>query len=151
RHAGESPDRARHHAPVRGRQLVGAAGPETPGPVGTRREERFMSIVLVALAVLSLLLLLEGHVRLRRVLARRPAAPPFPSTAPSMTVIRPVKGVDTGAEDNIRAFLEMEYPGRMELLFVVDSEEDPATPLIRRLIAEHRTTAHRVELLFSGS
>jgi len=37
------------------------------------------------------------------------------------------------------------------LLFVVDSEEDPATPLIRRLIAEHRAHAQRVELLFSGS
>ena len=110
-----------------------------------------MSTVLVALAVLSLLLLVEGHVRLRRVLARRPAAPPFPSSAPSITVIRPVKGVDTGAEGNIRCFLEMEYPGRLELLFVVDSEEDPATPLIRRLIAEHRTQAQRVELLFSGS
>jgi len=110
-----------------------------------------MSTVLVALAVLSLLLLVEGHVRLRRVLARRPAAPPFPSSAPSITVIRPVKGVDTGAEGNIRSFLEMEYPGRLELLFVVDSEEDPATPLIHRLIAEHRTQAQRVELLFSGS
>jgi len=110
-----------------------------------------MSSVLLALAVLALLLLLEGHVRLRRVLARRPAPPPFPSSAPSMTVIRPVKGLDTGAEDNIRAFLDMEYPGRLELLFVLDSEEDPATPAIRRIIAEHRTTAHRVELLFSGS
>ena len=110
-----------------------------------------MSTVLVTLAVLSLLLLVEGHVRLRRVLARRPAAPPSPSTAPSMTVIRPVKGVDIGAEENIRAFLKMEYPGQLELLFVVDSEEDPATPLIRRLISERRTTAHRVELLFSGS
>lgn len=110
-----------------------------------------MSTVLVALAVLSLLLLVEGHVRLRRVLARRLAAPPFPSRAPSMTVIRPVKGVDTGAEENIRAFLAMEYPGPLELLFVVDSEEDLATPLIRRLIAEHRTGAQRVELLFSGS
>ncbi|HZJ55232.1 MAG TPA: hypothetical protein VFD38_13920, partial [Myxococcaceae bacterium] len=110
-----------------------------------------MSTVLLALAVLSLVLLVEGHVRLRRVLARRPAPPPFPATAPSISVIRPVKGLDIGAVDNIRAFLEMEYPGRLELLFVVDSEEDPATPVIRRLIAEHPTTARRVELLFSGS
>ena len=110
-----------------------------------------MSTVLVVLAGLSLLLLIEGHVRLRRVLARRHAPPPFPKSAPSMTVIRPVKGLDTGAEDNIRAFLDMEYPGRLELLFVVDSEEDPAAPAIRRFIAEHRTAAQRVELLFSGS
>ncbi|HUM13314.1 MAG TPA: glycosyltransferase [Myxococcaceae bacterium] len=110
-----------------------------------------MNTVLVALAIVSLLLLVEGHVRLRRVLARRPTPPPFPATAPSITVIRPVKGVDTGAEDNVRAFLEMEYPGELELLFVVDSAEDPAYPLIQRLVAEHRTTARRVEILFSGS
>ncbi|HZX42672.1 MAG TPA: glycosyltransferase [Myxococcaceae bacterium] len=110
-----------------------------------------MNTVLVTLAMVSLLLLVEGHLRLRRVLARRPAAPPFPATAPSITVIRPVKGLDTGAEDNIRAFLGMEYPGRLELLFVVDSAEDPAYPVIQRLIAEHPTTARRVEVLFSGS
>jgi ceramide glucosyltransferase len=110
-----------------------------------------MNAVLVALIVVSLLALVEGHIRLRRVLARRPAPPPFPATAPSITVIRPVKGLDIGAEDNIRAFLELEYPGKLELLFVVDSEDDPATPAIRKLIAEHRTSAHRVDLLFSGS
>src|SRR4030095_890584 len=66
-------------------------------------------------------------------------------------VIRPVKGVDIGAEDNIRAFLEMEYPGALELLFVVDSEEDPATPVIRRTIAEHPPPARPVDLLFSGA
>ncbi len=110
-----------------------------------------MNTVLVALAIVSLLLLVEGHVRLRRVLARRPTAPPSPVIAPSMTVIRPVKGVDTGAEDNVRAFLDMEYPGQLELLFVVDSAEDPGYPLIQRLVAEHHTTARRVEVLFSGS
>jgi len=110
-----------------------------------------MNTVLVALGIVSLLLLVEGHVRLRRVLSRRPAPPPFPATAPSISVIRPVRGLDIGAEDNIRAFLDMEYPGRLELLFVVDSEEDPAHAAIRRLVAEHPTRASRVELLLSGS
>jgi ceramide glucosyltransferase len=45
----------------------------------------------------------------------------------------------------------MEYPGRMELLFVVDSEEDPSYPVIRRLVTEHRTAAQRVEILLAGS
>ena len=130
RDLGASPDRARHHAPLRWRELVGAPVAATTGARGTRREEQLMSTVLVGLAILSLLLLVEGHVRLRRVLARRPAPPPFPSSAPSVTVVRPVKGLDTGAEDNIRAFLDMEYPGQLELLFVVDSEQDPATPAI---------------------
>ncbi len=108
------------------------------------------STVLIALAGLALLLLLEGHVRLSRVLHRRRSPPPFPTTGPSITVIRPVRGMDPGAEDNIRAFLELEYPGRLELLFVVDSVEDPAYAAIQRLIAEHPTRAQRVELLLSG-
>ncbi|HSP19468.1 MAG TPA: glycosyltransferase [Myxococcaceae bacterium] len=110
-----------------------------------------MNTVLIALAVLALLLLLEGHVRLSRVLRRRRSPPPLPTTGPSITVIRPVRGLDPGAEDNIRAFLDMEYPGRLELLFVVDSVEDPAYPAIQRLIAEHPTGAQRVELLLSGT
>ncbi len=110
-----------------------------------------MNPVLTALIVLSLVLLVEGHLRLSRVLRRRRAPPPFPASAPSITVIRPVRGMDPGAEDNIRAFLEMDYPGPLELLFVVDSVEDPAYPAIQRLVAEHPSTAHRVELLLSGT
>lgn len=110
-----------------------------------------MNTVLVALAILSLVLLVEGHLRLSRILARRSPAPASPTTAPSITVIRPVRGLDIGAEDNIRAFLEMDYPGRLELLFVVDSKDDPAYPAIQRLIAEHPSRAERVELLLSGT
>lgn len=110
-----------------------------------------MTTVLVALTLVSLLLLVEGHLRMSRVLRRRRAPPPVPTSGPSVTVIRPVRGMDPGAEDNIRAFLEMEYPGRLELLFVVDSVEDPAYPAIQRLIAEHPSKAQRVELLLSGT
>jgi len=109
-----------------------------------------MSPLLAALAVIAIVLLLEGHLRLRAVLARRPSPPAAPTTARSVTVIRPVRGLDVGSEENIRAFLEMEYPGPLELLFVLDSEDDPATPAIRRLIAERRSTAARVEVLIAG-
>jgi ceramide glucosyltransferase len=110
-----------------------------------------MNPLLVALAALAVVLLVEGHVRLQRVLRRRLAAPAPPASAPSVTVIRPVRGLDTGAEDNIRAFLEQEYPGPMELLFVLDSDQDPAYPVIRRLIGSHPTKATRVEVLLSGA
>ena len=110
-----------------------------------------MNPILAALAVLALLLLLEGHLRLRGVLARRRPPPAVPRSARSITVIRPVRGLDVGSEENIRSFLEMEYPGRLELLFVLDSEDDPATPVIRRMIAERRNEAVRVEVLFAGA
>ena len=109
-----------------------------------------MNLLLFALGLFSLMLLLEGHFRLRSILARRPPPPAVPRSARSVTVIRPVRGLDVGSEENIRAFLEMEYPGTLELLFVLDSEEDPATPVIRRMISERRTTAARVEVLIAG-
>jgi ceramide glucosyltransferase len=110
-----------------------------------------MNPILAGLAVLALILLLEGHLRLRGVLSRRRPPPAAPSSARSVTVIRPVRGLDVGSEENIRAFLEMEYPGPLELLFVLDSEDDPATPVIRRMIAERRSKAARVEVLIAGA
>jgi len=72
--------------------------------------------------------------RLRRGLA--PVAPPELLPAyPSLTVIRPVRGVDAGAADNLAAALATRYPGPLEQLFVVDDETEPALPLIRAAIA----------------
>jgi ceramide glucosyltransferase len=110
-----------------------------------------MNPLLLALGAAALVLLVDGHLRLRRVLNRRRPVPAPPSSAPSITVIRPVRGLDTGAEDNIRAFLEQEYPGPLELLFVLDSEQDPAYPVIRRLIDSQPSRASRVEMLVAGA
>jgi ceramide glucosyltransferase len=56
---------------------------------------------------------------------------------PSVTVIRPVRGLDTGARENIRAALDNGYPGKVETLFVLDDETEPAVPLIREEIRRH--------------
>ena len=109
-----------------------------------------MSPILAALTVLALVLLAEGHLRLRGVLSRRHPPPAVPPTARSVTVIRPVRGLDAGAEENVRAFLEMEYPGPLELLFVLDSEDDPAIPLIRRMMTERGHPGSRAEVLIAG-
>lgn len=42
---------------------------------------------------------------------RPPALPPRLARYPSLTVIRPIKGLDCEAEENLRAALEMEYQG----------------------------------------
>lgn len=104
-----------------------------------------------ALAILAGILLLEGHLRLRGVLSRRRPPPAPPASARSVTVIRPVRGLDFGSEENIRAFLEMEYPGPLELLFVLDSEDDPATPVIRRMVAQRAGRGPRAQVLIAGS
>ncbi|HVF29532.1 MAG TPA: glycosyltransferase family 2 protein [Pyrinomonadaceae bacterium] len=56
-----------------------------------------------------------------------------PSTyAPFVSVIAPCRGPDEGIERNLGALLEQDYPD-YEVIFVVDSEDDPAVDVIRKL------------------
>lgn len=57
---------------------------------------------------------------------------------PSLTVVRPIKGLDAGARENLRAALDNGYPGPIETLFVLDDEGEPAAPLVREAIEAHR-------------
>lgn len=50
---------------------------------------------------------------------------------PSVTILKPVKGIDDNLEDNLSSFFELDYPD-YEIIFGVDSEDDPAVPIIER-------------------
>ncbi|CAL1239503.1 glycosyltransferase [Candidatus Methylocalor cossyra] len=79
-------------------------------------------------------------------------APRPPARYPSVTVVRPIKGLDTRIEDNLRAALDNDYPGPVETLFVFDDEREPALTAVRRVLAEARRGEQPVEarILFSG-
>jgi ceramide glucosyltransferase len=72
---------------------------------------------------------------------------------PSITVIRPIKGLDAGAEENIRSGLNHGYPGRVETLFVFDDDSEPALPLVEAAISQRRATGleTNARILFSGA
>ena len=63
-------------------------------------------------------------------------------------MIRPIKGLDAGAEENIRAALDNGYPGQVETLFVFDDRSEPALPLVRAALAKAPAGTGRV--IFSG-
>lgn len=46
--------------------------------------------------------------------ARRPPPPPPPSRYPALTVIRPIRGLDVGADDNVRALLDSDSDTRVD-------------------------------------
>jgi ceramide glucosyltransferase len=71
---------------------------------------------------------------------------------PSVTEIRPIKGLDAGARENLEAAFAVDYPGEVELLFVFDDEQEPAVPLVREAIERHagREEAPGARILFSG-
>jgi len=56
-----------------------------------------------------------------------------PEQTPRCSVVVPCKGVTRGFEQNIRAFLQMDYPA-YEVLFVVEDETDLSVPRIRDVI-----------------
>lgn len=71
---------------------------------------------------------------------------------PSVTVVRPIKGLDSGFRENARGALDHGYPGEVETLFVFDDETEPGVPIVREVLSEFRAEHGAVDarILFSG-
>ena len=98
-------------------------------------------LVLVIASLVYCLLTIFSAVRYRAV---RPAPV---STAPPLSVLKPLAGIDDGLEENLRTFFEQQY-GPFEILFAVRSPEDPAIPLVERMRARYPAIPSR--LLITG-
>jgi ceramide glucosyltransferase len=55
---------------------------------------------------------------------------------PPASILKPVRGVDFASYENFQSFCLQDYPD-YEILFCVNELDDPAVPLIRRLVAEY--------------
>lgn len=55
---------------------------------------------------------------------------------PSVTVIKPVKGINEFSEENFRSWLSQSYPGKIEFIFSFQDPKDPAIPLAEGLKAQ---------------
>jgi ceramide glucosyltransferase len=80
------------------------------------------------------------HIATILIARRRLKVPPLlslPAAQSSpVSVIRPVCGVDAYEEMTLRSTFALNYP-RYEILFCCATADDPAVPLVQRLIAEH--------------
>jgi ceramide glucosyltransferase len=62
------------------------------------------------------------------------------SYTPRCSIILPCKGIAKDLRDNLLAFFNLDYKN-YEIIFALESETDPAFPIIRDLIAEHPSKA----------
>jgi ceramide glucosyltransferase len=109
-----------------------------------------LEIVVIASAVVLGMEVLLSHLRLSRA-ARAPGRAPKLVHPLSVSVIRPIKGLDPGARENLATTLGPGYPGEVETLFVFDDETEPALPVVRELLSSHLPAKGRSgRILFSG-
>jgi ceramide glucosyltransferase len=94
-----------------------------------------LNYIFGGLALLSLGLVLWQWLAARRFpLHERVAPDPFP---PAVTILKPIKGCDLETAACLQSWFEQDYTGRVQLLFGVASNDDPACEVVRKLIAGH--------------
>ena len=118
-----------------------------------RKEKRAVAIIWMENMILVVLALYLGRSLLSHILTwcnlRRKKHPASPETnLPPISIIKPVRGLDQEAEENFRSFIAADYPAAFELIFCVEDRDDPAVPLIERLIAEAGPSS-KARLIFS--
>jgi ceramide glucosyltransferase len=93
--------------------------------------------ILGALALLSLVLTLWQWVVARRFpLHERILSGPYP---PALTILKPLKGYDATTEECLRSWFLQNYAGHVQLLFGVDSADDPVCDIVHLLMNEFRS------------
>lgn len=100
------------------------------------------ALLLAAFAGLLLFLQLLSVGLAFRGCRRRP---PMPADidAPPVSIVRPVCGLENHLEDTLRSGFLLDY-WNYEIIFCIESADDTAIPLVRRLIAQHSCIPSRL-------
>lgn len=108
------------------------------------------STLLLLVGLVLLAMMVSRHVSLARTIERPTAGPPRRLRYPSLSVVRPIRGLDVGARGNLEAALAADYPGELETIFVLDDASDPSRPLVEEAVRAHRERGGQAQLIFAG-
>jgi ceramide glucosyltransferase len=90
------------------------------------------ALLLIALAPFGYYIV--AIIAARRFFARR--ATPLPGDfTPPVSILKPIYGLDRETYENYASFCRQDYP-EFEILFCVSDEQDPAVPVIQKIIAD---------------
>ena len=92
-----------------------------------------MASFVLSLVLFPVWVYLAGTVAAAMRFARRRAV--LPAEQPPVSVLKPLYGAEPGLYENLRSFVDQDYPDR-QIVFGVRSAEDGALPIVRRLIAD---------------
>lgn len=73
-----------------------------------------------------------------------PAQPP--AALPPVSILKPVYGLDPQLEEAVASHLKLDYP-EYELLLGFQRADDPAIPVLRRLLEQHPQAHARIEVI----
>ncbi|MBI1841790.1 MAG: glycosyltransferase [Verrucomicrobia bacterium] len=108
----------------------------------------FLHVVLAITALQSVLLALWQHALALRFAFQQDTPPRSLShgPAPSISVLKPLKGHDHETAKNLESWLAQEYPAGFEILFGVASAEDPVGDVVREAMSRHSRASARLIL-----
>ena len=91
------------------------------------------SVLLGLVAIVAVVTTLWSMACLFWVTRRRKG---LPDHTPPVTILKPLKGLDEGLEENLRSFFNLDYPV-FQMIFGVAEADDPAIEVVRKLQGEY--------------
>ncbi|HEY4839841.1 MAG TPA: bacteriohopanetetrol glucosamine biosynthesis glycosyltransferase HpnI [Candidatus Acidoferrales bacterium] len=105
---------------------------------------RTLRWIVLTLACAPFFYYFLGIYSARKFFLRQRRRGPYPMDfTPPISILKPVRGTDRGAYDNYASFCRLDYP-EYEMVFVVQDDEDPAIPVIQKVMADFPRTKIRM-------
>lgn len=98
----------------------------------------WIAAACLSVATLGLAYLALAIVMVARLALRRPGGDP---ARPAVTILKPLHGAEPHLEAHLATFCAQDYPAPVQIVFGVQSAQDPAIAVVRRLQAAHPTLA----------
>jgi ceramide glucosyltransferase len=90
-----------------------------------------------------LCLMITGVIQFRSEARRQLRSAPDSAHLPSVSVLKPVHGLEARLKENIESFFRQDYPD-YEILFAADEADDPALDVVREVCARYPHIRSRV-------